>query len=79
MEYQIFSTTGASQITTVVNSKSKMLYAIRLAMQYSTRFDVGTLVFVAVPICAIRNTGLQMLTLFTEVNWNGLVAFSVFC
>jgi len=65
MEYHAFPTTGTSQITTVVNGKSQVLYAIRLAMQYRIGLDVRTLVFVAVTIRAIRYRTLQIFVLVT--------------
>jgi hypothetical protein len=60
VEDHALPTTGASQIATVVDGKSQVLYAFRLAMQYSTCLYVGTLVFVAVTICSICYRTLQV-------------------
>ena len=40
VEYQSLPTTGTTQVATVIYGQSQMLYAFRLAMQYSTRLDV---------------------------------------
>jgi len=61
VEYHAFPTTGTTQIATVVNGKSQVLYAIRLAMQYRIGLDVRTLVFVAVTIRAVCYRTLQIL------------------
>jgi hypothetical protein len=60
VEYYSFPATGTTQIATVVYGQSQVLYAIRLAMQYRT-LEIGTLVFVAVTVRAIRDRSLQVL------------------
>tara|TARA_S200000501_G_scaffold66700_1_gene58012 strand:+ start:769 stop:966 length:198 start_codon:yes stop_codon:yes gene_type:complete len=40
VEYQMFPTAWASEIATVVYRQPQMLYAIRLAIQHSTRLQV---------------------------------------
>jgi|TARA_R110000782_G_scaffold208206_1_gene296655 hypothetical protein len=40
MEYHALPTTGTSQVATVIDGKSQVPYAIRLAMQYGTCLDV---------------------------------------
>jgi len=55
VEYQSLATTGTPQITTVIYREPQVLYAIRLAMQYSVGLYVGTLIGVAVPVGAVRD------------------------
>jgi hypothetical protein len=61
VEDHVLPTTGAPQIATVVYGQSNVLYAIRPAMQHSTRPDVRALVLIAVTICAVRDGTLQVL------------------
>tara|TARA_B100001093_G_scaffold501448_1_gene553099 strand:+ start:933 stop:1145 length:213 start_codon:yes stop_codon:yes gene_type:complete len=63
VEHQSFPATGTPQVATVIDGESKVLYAIRLAMQYSVGLDVRTLVFVAVPVGAVLYAGLYVLAL----------------